>query len=41
VTTWPNGTVATRYAFVHALYQQVAYQRLGAGRRVRLHQRLG
>ena len=41
VTTWPNGTVATRYAFVHALYQQVIYERLGAGRRVRLHQRLG
>jgi predicted ATPase len=41
VTTWPNGMVATRYAFVHALYQQVVYDRLGAGRRVRLHQRLG
>jgi predicted ATPase len=41
VTTWPNGTVATRYAFRHALYQQVLYERLGAGRRVRLHQRLG
>ena len=41
VTTWPNGIVATRYAFVHALYQQVVYQGLGAGRRVRLHQRLG
>jgi predicted ATPase len=41
VTTWPDGTVATRYAFGHALYQQVVYQRLGAGRRVRLHQRLG
>ena len=41
VTTWPNGTVATRYMFVHALYQQVVYQGLGAGRRVRLHQRLG
>jgi predicted ATPase len=41
VTTWPNGMVATRYAFVHVLYQQVIYQGLGAGRRVRLHQRLG
>jgi DNA-binding winged helix-turn-helix (wHTH) protein len=41
VTTWPDGTVATRYAFGHALYQQVVYERLGAGRRVRLHQRLG
>src|SRR4029453_1090829 len=41
VATWPNGVVATRYAFVHALYQQVVYQGLGAGRRIRLHQRLG
>jgi DNA-binding winged helix-turn-helix (wHTH) protein/tetratricopeptide (TPR) repeat protein len=41
VTTWPNGTVTTRYAFVHTLYQQVVYERLGTGRRVRLHQRLG
>jgi DNA-binding winged helix-turn-helix (wHTH) protein/predicted ATPase len=41
VTTWPNGTVTAHYAFVHALYQQVVYERLGAGRRVRLHQRLG
>jgi DNA-binding winged helix-turn-helix (wHTH) protein/predicted ATPase len=41
VTTWPNGTVATHYTFVHALYQQVVYQGLGAGRRVRLHLRLG
>jgi DNA-binding winged helix-turn-helix (wHTH) protein/tetratricopeptide (TPR) repeat protein len=41
VTTWPNGTVTARYAFVHALYQQVVYERLGAGRRVRLHQCLG
>ena len=41
VTTWPNGTVTACYAFVHALYQQVVYGRLGAGRRVRLHQRLG
>jgi len=41
VTTWPNGVMATRYAFRHGLYQQVVYQGLGAGRRVRLHQRLG
>ena len=41
VTTWPNGTVTARYAFVHALYQQVVYERLGAGRRIRLHQCLG
>src|SRR5262245_9585309 len=39
--TWPDGTTAMRYAFTHALYQQMAYQRLGAGQRQRLHQRLG
>jgi predicted ATPase/DNA-binding winged helix-turn-helix (wHTH) protein len=41
VAPWPSGTVTTRYAFQHALYQQVVYERLGAGRRIRLHQRLG
>jgi tetratricopeptide (TPR) repeat protein len=39
--TWPDGTVAMRYAFTHALYQQVAYQRLGDGRRMRLHHHIG
>lgn len=40
-TTWPDGTLAMRYAFVHALYRHVAYERLGDGQRLRLHQRLG
>ena len=31
----------TRYEFTHALYQQVAYARLGPGHRGQLHQRLG
>jgi predicted ATPase len=39
--TWPDGTVGTCYEFTHALYQQVAYARLGAGQRIRLHRRLG
>ena len=34
---WPDGTVAGRYGFVHALYQQVLYDRLPVGRRVHLH----
>ena len=38
---WPDGTVAGAYRFVHALYQQVLYQRVSAAQRVRLHQRLG
>jgi predicted ATPase len=37
----PNGTVISRYAFIHALYQQAFYQRVPAGRRARLHRRLG
>ncbi|HEV8713879.1 MAG TPA: hypothetical protein VGX03_13770, partial [Candidatus Binatia bacterium] len=38
---WPDGTVATRYGFLHALYQEVLYERLTAGRRQRLHQWIG
>jgi predicted ATPase len=38
---WPDGTVAGRYRFTHALYQEVAYQRLPAARRVQLHRRVG
>jgi tetratricopeptide (TPR) repeat protein len=33
--------VAERYRFRHALYQEVAYQRLTAARRVQLHRRIG
>jgi predicted ATPase len=33
----PNGEVVTRFGFVHALYQNVLYERLPVGRRVRLH----
>src|SRR5262249_25099517 len=39
--TWPDGTVAGGYSFVHALYQQVLYDRVSAAQRVRLHQRIG
>jgi predicted ATPase len=39
--TWPDGTMAGSYRFVHALYQQVLYHRLSAAQRVRLHQRIG
>ncbi len=38
---WPDGTVATQYKFLHALYQEVLYARIPAGRRQRLHQRIG
>ena len=38
---WPDGTVSGRYRFRHALYQEVVYQRIGAGRRARLHRQIG
>lgn len=39
--TWPDGTVAACYRFTHALYQEVAYSRITAARRVHLHRCLG
>jgi len=40
-TRWPDGTISANYSFLHALYQQVQYERLVVGRRVRLHRQLG
>jgi tetratricopeptide (TPR) repeat protein len=41
ISTLPNGIVTARYGFIHALYQEVLYQRVAVGRRVRLHQLIG
>jgi predicted ATPase len=41
VAQWPDGTVATRYGFLHALYQSVLYEQLPDGRRMRLHREVG
>jgi tetratricopeptide (TPR) repeat protein len=38
---WPDGTVAARYGFLHALYQDVLYGQLTARRRRLLHQQIG
>lgn len=38
---WPDGTVATRYGFLHALYHDVLYERVPAGWKVALHRRIG
>ncbi len=40
-SVWPDGTLAARYGFIHALYQNVLYYRVTPGRRARLHQRIG
>jgi predicted ATPase/DNA-binding winged helix-turn-helix (wHTH) protein len=39
IAEWPDGTVAGRYAFIHALYQQVFYARVSVGERAGLHLR--
>ncbi len=41
VSALPNGIVTARYGFIHALYHEVLYQRVAAGRRARLHQLIG
>lgn len=41
VEEWPDGTLTERWAFRHALYQQVLYDRLPVGRRVSLHRQIG
>jgi len=38
---WPDGTLAGNFAFRHALYAEVAYQRLLPAYRMALHRRLG
>jgi DNA-binding winged helix-turn-helix (wHTH) protein/predicted ATPase len=41
VERWPDGTLATRFEFLHSLYREAVYQRMGAVRRARLHLRIG
>jgi predicted ATPase len=41
VRTWPDGAVAANYRFLHALYQEVLYEQVSAGRRVSLHRQIG
>ncbi len=38
---WPDGTVASRYHFIHGLYRETLYERVTAGRRRRWHQQIG
>ncbi len=41
VAEWPDGTVAGRYGFIHALYRNVFYARVSIGHRMGLHLRIG
>ena len=38
--TWPDGTVTAGYAFRHALYRSVLYDRVGIAQRARWHRRV-
>jgi len=38
---WVDGTIATRYSFLHDLYWETVYARIPAGLRVQWHQRIG
>jgi DNA-binding winged helix-turn-helix (wHTH) protein/predicted ATPase len=38
---WPDGTVSESYRFLHTVHRDAVYERVPAGRRVRLHQQIG
>ena len=38
---WPDGTIAAGYLFLHAVYQEVLYERVSPGVRAQLHERIG
>ena len=41
IVEWPDGTLASRYCFVHMLYRDVVYDLVSEARRVALHRRIG
>lgn len=41
IEEWPDGTVAGRFRFRHALHQEVVYARIPAGQHMELHRRIG
>ena len=41
IDTWPDGTRSARFAFIHALHQDVLHRRLAPERRSLLHARIG
>jgi DNA-binding winged helix-turn-helix (wHTH) protein/predicted ATPase len=41
LVTWPDGMMSGQYGFRHTLYQEALYQRLGTGRRARVHLAIG
>jgi DNA-binding winged helix-turn-helix (wHTH) protein/predicted ATPase len=41
IAEWPDGTAATHYRFVHAMYHHVVYEQIAVGRRIQLHKLMG
>ncbi len=41
VEEWPDGSLSSRYTFIHALYQEVLSDRIAPIRRIRLHRHIG
>ncbi len=41
ISTWPDGTRAARYGFLHALYQEFWHERVNVGQRQQWHLRMG
>ena len=41
IEEWPDGTVAARYGFLHALYQQLWHERVSVNRQQQWHLRIG
>jgi predicted ATPase len=41
IVDWPDGTVAARYGFLHALYREFLYDRVLTSQRVRWHCQIG
>ena len=41
LTEWPDGTITTRYRFMHALYRQAWYERVTPAQTVFWHKRVG
>ncbi len=40
-SAWPDGTIAAKYGFIHALHHEVLYDGVPAGRKTRLHRQIG
>jgi DNA-binding winged helix-turn-helix (wHTH) protein/predicted ATPase len=41
IAEWPDGTLAARYGFLHAVYQQLWHERVSVSRLQHLHLRIG